>query len=301
MCSGGGSLAPEDRAELLAILSGDTDEAIAERAAGSLLSLPIDSFRAALARADAAPQLFEYCAHNLADKPGVADALAANPNCPAELLLFAVRHLTTSVVQKLMDDLDRLSSAPALAAALATSASLTAEQRQQLQELQQDSPNRAALEEAAAAVTELDKERRQTLLQKLSGMRVSERVQLALKGNREDRLFLIRDPSRVVQRAVLQSPRITDREIEAFSAMASLTDEVLRLISKNRNFRKNYTVLLNLMNNPKTPLDVSLHMLTSLNATDLKKLTVNKNISETLRKAAIQLQRKRTELGKRGE
>ncbi len=199
-----------------------------------------------------------------------------------------------------MDDLDRLSSAPALAAALATSASLTAEQRQQLQELQQDSPNRAALEEAAAALTELDKERRQTLLQRLSGMRVSERVQLALKGNREDRLFLIRDPSRVVQRAVLQSPRITDNEIEAFSAMPNLTDEVLRLISKNRAFRKNYTVVVNLMNNPKTPLDVSLNMLTSLNATDLKKLTVNKNVSDTVRKAAMQLQRKRTELGKGG-
>ena len=65
--------------------------------------------------------------------------------------------------------------------------------------------------------------------------------------------------------------------------------EVLRLIAKNRNFRKNYVVVRNLMNNPKTPLDVSLHMLPMLNPLDLKKLCNNKNIPETLRSTANKL------------
>ena len=288
------SLDPEERVELLAVLAADADELIAERAAGALLSQPESAFPAALARTDAAPQLFEFCAKYLIDRPGMAGALANNPNCPPELLAATVPHMTTAVLQGLMADLDRLSSTPALAAALATSPFLTAEQRLQLQELLQEESDPAALEEAVAAA-EPDLVKRQSLLQRLAHMRVPERVQLALKGNREERMTLIRDPCKVVQRAVLQSPRITDREVEAFAAMANLNDEVLRLIAMSRKFMKNYTVLRNLMNNPKSPLDITLHLLPSLNEHDLKLLTTNKNIPETLRTSAnrLQFQRKK--------
>ena len=288
------SLDPEERIELLAVLAADADELIAERAAGALLSQPESAFPAALARTDAAPQLFEFCAKYLIDRPGMAGALANNPNCPPELLAATVPHMTTAVLQGLMADLDRLSSTPALAAALATSPFLVAEQRLQLQELLQEESDPAALEEAVAAA-EPDVVKRQSLLQRLAHMRVPERVQLALKGNREERMTLIRDPCKVVQRAVLQSPRITDREVEAFAAMANLNDEVLRLIAMSRKFMKNYTVLRNMMNNPKSPLDITLHLLPSLNEHDLKLLTTNKNIPETLRTSAnrLQFQRKK--------
>jgi hypothetical protein len=86
--------------------------------------------------------------------------------------------------------------------------------------------------------------------------------------------------------------------VEAFATMTSLTDEILRLIASNRKFRKNYAVVRNLLNNPKTPLDVSLHMLPMVNVMDLKKLTNNKNVPETLRTTATKLQRTRAELKK---
>jgi hypothetical protein len=135
--------------------------------------------------------------------------------------------------------------------------------------------------------------KRETLLQLLATMSVAQRVQFAFKGESEARRTLIRDSNKVVQRAVLQSPRLTDQEVEAFASMSSLTDEILRLIARNRNFRKNYVVVRNLMNNPKTPLDISLHMLPILNAMDLKKLCINKNVPETLRSTALKLQRQR--------
>jgi hypothetical protein len=52
------------------------------------------------------------------------------------------------------------------------------------------------------------------------------------------------------------------------------------------------------MSNPKTPLDVSLHMLPILNAQDLKRLCMNKNIPETLRTTAMKLQRQRQDFKK---
>jgi len=129
-------------------------------------------------------------------------------------------------------------------------------------------------------------------------MTVAQRVQFAMKGGSEARRTLIRDNNKVVQRAVLQSPRLTDQEVEAFAAMSSLTDEILRLIAGNRNFRKNYTVVRNLINNPKAPLDVTMHMLPMLTPWNLKRLTTNKNVPETLRTTAVKLQRTRADLKK---
>jgi hypothetical protein len=277
------------------VLSEDADDVVRERAENALLSQSPDAFVAALAGDNPAAQLFRYCGGNLADKPVIAEALVKNSRCPVQFLTPAVKVLPTSAVQELMQDLDRLSSNRTLVAALVQSPSLTADQRQQLEELL---ANKAASESAfAQAVAQIDvpTEQRVTLLQRLSGLRVVERVQLALKGNREERMALIRDPCKVVQRAVLQSARITDREVETFSSMASLTDEVLRLIATSRNFRRNYSVVIILMNNPKTPLDITLRMLSSITAPDLKKLAANRNISDTLRSAANRLQVQRTQ------
>lgn len=299
VCTGGAHLAPADRAEILAVLAGDPDEMVSSRAQDAILSLPTESFVEALKRESALPALFSYAAKNLADKPGICDAMVQNKNCAAEFLVPVVRHLSALGIQALMEELERVSESPALASALEHSTSLTVDQKSQLHELHgPGSPlDEAALAEAAAAA-EPDLARRQTLLQRLAKMTVAQRVQFAIKGGSEARRTLIRDNNKVVQRAVLQSPRLTDQEVEAFAAMSSLTDEILRLIAGNRVFRKNYAVVRNLMNNPKTPLDVSLHMLPMLNAVDLKRLTTNKNVPETLRTTANKLQRTRLELKK---
>jgi hypothetical protein len=295
VCSGAARLIAAERAELLAVLAEDADEIIRERAGNGLLTQPLEGIVAALCGDAPAAQLFRYCGRHLIDKPEVATALARHWRCPPEFLTSAAKRLPTSSVQELMGNLDRLSAAPALVAALLHSASLTADQRAQLEELGRETTESPSAFADGAAEAEIDPARRITLVQRLSRMRVVERVQLALKGNREERIALIRDPCRVVQRAVLQSSRITDREVETFASMASLSDEVLRLISMNRNFRRNYTVVRNLINNPKTPVDVSLHLLPTITALDLKALAANKNVPETLRNSAGRLQRQRTE------
>jgi hypothetical protein len=299
VCTGGAHLAPADRAEILAVLAGDADEMVATRAQDAILSLPPEAFVEAIKREQALPALFSYASRHLADKPGICDALVHNKNCATEHLVHAVRHLSALGIQTLMEELDRISESPTLAAVLEHSPLLTPEQRNQLHELHGPGHpiDEAALAEAAAAA-EPDVARRQTLIQRIAKMTVAQRVQYAIKGGSDARRTLVRDPNKVVQRAVLQSPRLTDQEVEAFASMSSLTDEILRLIAGNRNFRKNYVVVRNLINNPKTPLDVTLHMLPILNAQDLKRLTTNKNIPETLRTTAYKLQRTRADLKK---
>jgi hypothetical protein len=284
-----------DLAEILSVLAFDSDELISTRAQESILALPIENFVEALHRQQALEPLFEFAAKNLAAKPGIADALIKNKNCPAEHLVPLVRHLSALGVQSLMDELDRVSDSRELAEALEKSSSITLDQKNQLNELLSDAmPDMEALADALADA-EPDNERRKTLLQQISTMTVSQRVKFAMKGGSEARRTLIRDNNKVVQRAVLQSPRLTDQEVEAFASMTNLTDEILRLIGKNRNFRKNYNVVRNLLNNGKAPLDCSLGLLPMLNPPDLKKLGMNKNIPETLRATAVKLMRQRNE------
>jgi hypothetical protein len=287
-------LAPEDRIETLCILTADPDSSVREKAAGVLLTQPLKNVLVALARTGAAPEMFAYCAAEFPRRPGVADALAQNSTCPIEVLRPVIRYLSVNTVQELFEDLDRLSTSPILVAELIDSAVINADQRTMLLELQRAEPEPLEAFVEAAEAAETDKAKRETLLQKLARLRVVERVQLALKGGRGERLLLIRDPCKVVQRAVLQSPQLSEQEVESFANMASLTDETLRLIAGNRKFRKNYAILRALMFNPKTPLEVTLHLLPHVKPMDLKFLSTNKNVADTLRTAATRLQRQRT-------
>ena len=294
ICAEAASLNPEDRIELLCILTADADPSVREKAAAALLTQPLNSVLAALVRPGAALEMFAYCAAEFPRRPGVADALAQNPSCPLEVLRPVIRYLSMSAVQEVFEDLDRLSASPELVAELIASAVVTADQRNQLLELQREDlvPLETFAESAIEA--EPDPAKRETLLQKLGRMRVVDRVQLALKGGREERLLLIRDPCKVVQRAVLQSPQLSMQEVESFASMATLSDEALRLIAASRKYRKSYTILRALMFNPKTPLEISLHLLPHMKANELKLLTTNKNVADTLRTAAYRLQRQRT-------
>ncbi len=274
------------------LLATDPDERVAERSANALASLPPADFAAALGRADAAPQLFEYCAKYLAGTPEIAEVLIAHPCCPPQALAQAVAHLPADTVHAIADNLDLLSLRPEIAVVLLGSPAINAEQRRNLEELGQGAPDAASLLEAVQDA-EPDFAKRQSLLVRLSRMRVVERVQLAIKGGREERLALIRDACRVVQRAVLQSARLTEREVESFAAMANLGEEVLRGIAANRKFRRNYIVIKNLTNNPKTPVDISLNLIKHLHTPDLRTLGANKNVPETVRTVAVKTHRQR--------
>ncbi len=187
--AGTATLAPEDRIEIVCILAADPDAKIREKAAGVLLTQPLQNVLAALARADAAPEMFAYCAAEFPRRPGVADALAKNLTCPIEVLRPVVRYLSVSAVQDLFEDLDRLSTSPALVAALIASSVITVEQRNQLVELQREELEKLEAFAEAAADAEPDKAKRETLLQKIWRLRVVERVQMAIKGTRDERMF----------------------------------------------------------------------------------------------------------------
>lgn len=290
---------PRDQVECLAILASEDEVSIAEKAQNALMSQPEGAVLGALARPDADPRLFVMCAEHFAEKHGVADALAQNSACPPATLVPAARFLTSAGIQALLDNAERFTADEHLVAVVLQTTAATAEQRVLLDELRKGALSDAELSKLAAEA-EPDPAKRMTLTQKLAKMNVVQRLTTALKGGREERMFLIRDPNKLVQRCVLQSPRLTETEVESFAAQTNLSQEVLRAISMNRNFMKSYVVMKNLTTNPKTPVDVSLNLIKRLTAPDLMKLTTNKNVPEVLRSSAVKLHRKR-KMGGSGE
>lgn len=134
-----------------------------------------------------------------------------------------------------------------------------------------------------------DEDERLSTLQKLAKMNVAERIKVAMLGTKEERSILIRDGSKLVSSAVLASPKVSEQEVEAFANMKNVRENVLRDIARSHKFKKNYVVLKNLCNNPRTPLDLSLGLMKNLMGPDLKILSMNKNVPETLRKMAAKL------------
>jgi len=137
--------------------------------------------------------------------------------------------------------------------------------------------------------------KRENTLQKISHLDVKGRIQLALKGNKEERSLLIRDGTKVVALAVLDAPKLSDGEVEKFASQKNVLEAVLRQIPLKRRFMKNYIVVRNLVANPRTPLDLGLGLMKNLLAQDLKNISANKEISETIRKLALKMYKQKVE------
>jgi hypothetical protein len=128
----------------------------------------------------------------------------------------------------------------------------------------------------------------QSTLQRIASMTVAQRIGLAMKGSREERAILIRDPNKIVAVAVLSSPKMTENEIEGIARMASLSEEVLRIIASNRAWIKRYGVIVALARNPKTPVAISMNLLGRLSERDLRAISTDKNVPDALRITARQ-------------
>lgn len=144
----------------------------------------------------------------------------------------------------------------------------------------------AAEEETADDEQPLDEEERSSIVQKLQKMGFTERLKAAVKGSREVRNILIRDPNKMIAASVLSSPKLSEQEVESYSRMTNVSEDVLRIIGSNRAWTKNYGVVFSLCRNPKAPIALSLNLLNRLNDRDVNTLSTDRNIPEPLRTAA---------------
>jgi hypothetical protein len=136
-----------------------------------------------------------------------------------------------------------------------------------------------AEEEAPAAPT--------LMSAKLAALNVSQKMQLALSGDREARAYLLRDTNKVLHVYVLRNPRIGLDEVQSAAKMASLSPEALKLIAEHREWGSNPAVCTALARNPRAPVPLVLKLLPRVPMAELRALAKG-----TGRPAIVQAARK---------
>jgi hypothetical protein len=137
-------------------------------------------------------------------------------------------------------------------------------------------------------------QKKESITQQVSKLGIAKKIEWAnKKGNREVRTILLRDPNKLVQLAVIQSPRITEGEIAKVALSRTAPQEVLQSIYNNRQLMKNYQIKMNIVTNPKVPVGVSMRFLSTLRMAEVKAVAKNRNVSQGLANAAKKLMEKK--------
>ncbi len=147
--------------------------------------------------------------------------------------------------------------------------------------------------EPDAELADQAEEKGESAFARLLRMSTHEKIMRALKGTQEERGILINSRNRIVVRAVLGSPKLTDGEVERFASLRSASEDVTRLIAQNPRWIRRYPIVHALVENPKTPIQIALRLLPRLNMRHLKKMSINRNINSTVRQRANQLLQQR--------
>lgn len=143
-------------------------------------------------------------------------------------------------------------------------------------------PRHDAAADASCADEEIDEERFRSKFQIAQELGVSEKIKIAMTGDKEWRTILIKDNNKLVSGAAIKNPRMTEAEVLAIAKSTVQNDEILRVICANKEWVKNAQIRKALVENHKTPLPNALRFLGSLGEKDLASLAKSKNINTAI-------------------
>jgi hypothetical protein len=262
-------------------------------------------------------EVLGWFARHRHDDAEIMTALVSNGQTPEDALIVAATAGPVAVLERILDNQVRLLDSPGLLAALDGNPAVSGAARLRLNDLKselarrqrveaekaarpatvtqempaEDAPESPELdpelEDAVAApVEEVPEEEDQEAIVRIMNMTVPDKIALAMKGNKEERGILVRDPIKVVCLAVMKSPKLTEREVETIAGMRNVVEDVIRIVANNREWLRNYAVIGALCKNPKAPITKTLTLMSRLNNRDLKMLGADRNIPEAVRVAA---------------
>jgi hypothetical protein len=316
-------LKPEDLVELWTDLVKDGDTEVKDTALASLNGFGAAEFLPILKSRETPVAILTWALTYRPERE-LREVVLQNTSLPDEVIEGLAAELAQELAELEVINQTRLLRRPSQLETIETNPHMSNDQRRRLRELRetfklgeeyQDKPapppkppEPAPAPEPASALPEVsmapealtedeamvrylsDDERKESekvsAVQKLYRLNTAEKVITALKGNREERAILVRDPNRMVAMGVLGSPKVTDGEIEGFAAMKNVSDQVLRAIGNHKEWTKKYAVVANLARNPRTPIGIAMTLVSRLNPKDMKATAVDKNVSEAIRKAA---------------
>ena len=315
-------LEPIELASVLFALMHDSDAEVKDRARQSLESLP-DSVLDPVLSGPAHPTVLSFFAKHKREDDSACEKLALNPATADLTIAFMASLPHKRVVDIISNNQERLLRCDAILDSLGenrlTGRSVidrilgflgmpTKGSGEEGDELV--NADELSEEDAEAAVAALlgedmahlakylvseddgdlnDKKVEGNLFSAVQNMSVMQKIKLARNGGKEARSLLLRDRNKVVYTAVINSPKITDTEVVGIAKNRNSPDEILRIISMNRDYTKNYQVKLGLATNPKTPQPTAVKFLNYLQDKDLRGIMKSRDVPSAISTQARRL------------
>jgi hypothetical protein len=304
-------LAPEELVPLQVQLAATEDAEVAQSAVESLKGIATRVLVPFLSR-EAPAEVQLWFAFNSRDRE-VIETLLRRRDVPVDVLMHLAPQLGPDLQEVLLLRQDRIMVTPELLGALETNPQLSSYSQRRILEyrahLLGGAGAAAAEARAAAAIEEAEEAEVHEAIARVKGipsegeieeqtglsegqirqLPVSVRLKLARRAPKSLRHFLVRDPSPLVAVAVLQSNPLTDTEVELFSRSRNVVPEVLDYIAKQRTWVGKYPVVVGLVQNPRTPLNIALPLLARVSVRDLRIMSKDRNLPDAVRQSAMRL------------
>jgi len=300
---------PNQMLEILVALLGDNDLELAAQAGQTLAGWSENEIVTQLRDRRCAPAVLKHFATEQ-NPDSVVITAVRNPDLPGKLIESIAMTVTVPVLETILENRARIVEFPGILRSIKLNPSLTPDLRRLAQEIEIEFFGGKKIEYAVETSAELseatpadelpefdflpddlsledlpvDAEDRQAVVNtRLAKMSFRDKLKYALYGKREIRAMLVRDSNREVAKMVLRSPKITESEIESIAGMPTVAEDILRQIGNSNQWTKNYSVVQNLVKNPKTPAAISQRLLFRLRTNDLTLLSRDRSVSDAVR------------------
>ncbi len=298
-------LPPEELVRAIASILASGDEQLAPVAEESFKAFDTASLKGAVMSDGVRPEQLAVVARRTHDA-FVLEPLIRHRAVPDETLAWLAERVDAPLQDILVTNQTRLIASPVIVERLFENPRLSPEIRRRADEFLEEfflKKERErdegrdldeAVEDVPAAVAPdvpvddagLTEDQKKSLFARVATMSVVDRIRLAYRGNKEERMFLVQDRNRLVSSAVLKSPKTRDADAETIANMKSVSEEVLRSIAFRRDWMRHYGTMRAIVRNPRSPIDVTISLVMRLSAKDQKTLSTDRNVPDAVRSTA---------------
>lgn len=281
-----GELEPNDRLTVLFVLCYDPDAEVGAAAKASLKAYPLELVLEALEKKLSIDVLKRLAKMHKGDS-AVLTAVVLNDGADGSFVEALAGAAPLEVITSLSKEQSVLDRYPSIIESITKNPNATDELTEALSpsapEAAPDTTGTAGAEEATLGPDD------ESAVKKIEDMSVGEKIKLALTGDKTMRSLFIKSSNKMISTAVMKNPRLTIEEVVKVANSKTTPDEIMRMIAVKKEWLKNYNVRIAMVMNAKTPIQVALRMLDSLNIKDLEKVAKSRYISNVISAGADRL------------
>lgn len=287
MLAASGKLPIEPRELLVALyfLSNDKDPEISAESKKSVHNIPHHILIPLLEAPDAHPKIIDFTSRIFAEDSNVVAAILKSANVHSKTIERIALNADEGLLEVISDLQKKLLAYPLIFEAVKKNPNITIPVLEKIGslmeagEVEEELPE-ALIKEKDEQDGDEEEEEEGSLYAQILKMGVSQKIKLAITGNKEARTLLIKEPNRLICGNVMKNPRITDSEVLLFSASKNVGVDVFKAIVSNKDWMKNYQIKLNLVANPRVPLPTAMNLLLHVRGKDLELIAKSREVSK---------------------